>query len=112
MLHLDLISTNITISKRKALRHESLSIMSKGHIVILFVSSSKMNVRISSLEPTIIKLMKKASNSEPLTEQHIDPPPSTKILGDLEEDVGMLLDSCIYYRKLQYKARWTGQGPS
>jgi hypothetical protein len=52
--------------------------------------------------------LRKASNSEPLPGQIPDAPPPTEILGELEEDVDEILDSRIYYRKLQYKARWTG----
>lgn len=52
--------------------------------------------------------LRKASNSELLPGQIPDAPLPTEILGELEEDVDEILDSRIYYRKLQYKARWTG----
>lgn len=52
--------------------------------------------------------LRRAATTEPLTGQHVDPPPPIKINEEDEWEVDKLLDARTYYRKLQYRVQWLG----
>jgi transposase InsO family protein len=52
--------------------------------------------------------LRRATKTEPLIGQHIDPPPPVDVNDHDEWEVDEVLDSKLHYRKLRYRVKWVG----
>jgi hypothetical protein len=52
--------------------------------------------------------LRKAATTEPLNQQHVDPPPPIQVGESDEWEVDKIMDLRLHYRKLQYRVQWLG----